>query len=507
VSRASTLLQRLLHVLAPADVFLGELFRQPWLLFIVILGPFLILLAYGLGARITRDFPRTIVVQPAAASGLTPLQLDPTELSAHLQVVDVTSDRTAALARLGRGEAELMLELPADPQAALARGEQARIRLATNEINPVANAFTTLYVESQIAALNRQVIARTAAQAQAAARSTQGDVERLSRALDGFDGASVADQRQRLAETAQLLTRADATLAQLEDAARAASNLFGGATATALAELRAQRERVTRLQADVRALEVQLGQLPSEAEMARLRQNVRVLQTNLTALLAAPPEVLAAPFGGSVENVAPYQPTGATYFVPGILALALQHLALTLAAVSMARDRRLGILDLYRLSPAAPAEILSGKYLGLGLLVGAVAAAVVALVLGALAMPLLAGLGWLAATLLAFIFAALGLGFLIGLVTRNEDAAIQVAMLVLIASVAFGGLLAPPENLALPLRLLAQILPVTQGTILLQAAFFRGYLLDPLAPTLLVGLLVVAVLLSYRLFARELARR
>ena len=34
---ASTLLQRLLHVLAPADVFLGELFRQPWLLFIVIL--------------------------------------------------------------------------------------------------------------------------------------------------------------------------------------------------------------------------------------------------------------------------------------------------------------------------------------------------------------------------------------------------------------------------------------------------------------------------------------
>jgi len=151
--------------------------------------------------------------------------------------------------------------------------------------------------------------------------------------------------------------------------------------------------------------------------------------------------------------------------------------------------------------------VLSGKYLGLGLFVGAVAAVVVALIFGALAMPVLAGLGWLAATLLAFIFAALGLGFLIGLLARNEDAAIQVAMLVLLASVAFGGLLAPPENLALPLRLLAQVLPVTQGTILLQAVFFRGYLLDPLAPVLLVGLLLVAVVLSYRLFGRELARR
>src|SRR5215218_2581551 len=96
---------------APAGVFVGELFRQPWLLFIVILGPFLILLAYGLGARITRDFPRTVIVQPAGASSPAPLQFDPTELSTHLQIVDVTSDRAAALARLSRGEAELVLEL------------------------------------------------------------------------------------------------------------------------------------------------------------------------------------------------------------------------------------------------------------------------------------------------------------------------------------------------------------------------------------------------------------
>src|SRR5919202_818563 len=121
---------------APASVFLGELFRQPWLLFIVIFGPFLILLAFVLGARVYRDFPTTIVVTPANTAPDSPLQ------------------------RLRRGEVKLVLELPPDPVASIARGEQAQVRLTTNEIDPLANSFFTLFVESQIAELNRQAVSR-----------------------------------------------------------------------------------------------------------------------------------------------------------------------------------------------------------------------------------------------------------------------------------------------------------------------------------------------------------
>jgi hypothetical protein len=95
----------------------------------------------------------------------------------------------------------------------------------------------------------------------------------------------------------------------------------------------------------------------------------------------------------------------------------------------------------------------------------------------------------------------------VGLLTNSEEAAIQAAMLLLIASVAFGGLLAPLDQLTPPLLAVAHLLPVTTGRLLLEAVMFRGYLLDWVAPTVLGGLLLVTLVLSYRLFAAELARR
>ena len=503
----SAILSRPIRTAAPASVFVGELFRQPWLLFIVILGPFLILLAFVLGARVYRDFPTTIIVQPPGGTGTPAFQVGANNLDNFLRVVDVTTDREAALARLHRGEVKLVLELPADPQAALARGEQAQVRLTTNEIDPLANSFFTLFVESQIAELNRQAIAQVAEQARASAGNLQGDVDRLARTLDGLDTASVPEQRRRLAEAATQLAQLDAALAQLEELARATSNLFGTGPGSPLAEIRAQRDRVTRLLADVRQLDTQLAQAPSPTDAARLRQDVNQLQTLLRQLRVTDPNVLSAPFAATITNVAPYQPAGTSYFLPGILALILQHLAVTLAAVSIARDRRLGILDLYRLSPASAGEVLVGKYLALSVMVALIAAAVTTLVLLALGVPVLGGLVWLVAALAAFLLAALALGFVIGLLTRSEEGAIQAAMLLLIASVAFGGLLAPLEQLTRPLLAAAYLLPVTSGRVLLEAVMFRGYLIDWIAPVVLALLLVVLLVLSYRLFARELARR
>jgi hypothetical protein len=80
-------------------------------------------------------------------------------------------------------------------------------------------------------------------------------------------------------------------------------------------------------------------------------------------------------------------------------------------------------------------------------------------------------------------------------------------MLVLIASVAFGGILAPLEQLSPPLLAAAYLLPVTSGKVVLEAVMFRGYLLDWVAPAILLALLAISCVLSFRLFSVELARR
>jgi ABC-2 type transport system permease protein len=256
----------------------------------------------------------------------------------------------------------------------------------------------------------------------------------------------------------------------------------------------------------------QLNAVPSPAEAARIRQQLAQVQPLLSQLQTTNPDVLSAPFVPVMENVAPYKPEGTSYFLPGILALILQHLAVTLAAVSIARDRRLGVLDLYRLSPASASEVLMGKYLGLSLMVALIAAAVTALAILALGIPILAGIGWLVAVLFVYLLAALALGFVIGLVTGTEEAAIQVSMLLLIASVAFGGLLAPLDQLTPPMLVVAYLLPVTTGRLLLETVMFRG---DPIswatvhwvAPATLAGLLLVMLALSFYMFAGTLARR
>ena len=57
--------------------------------------------------------------------------------------------------------------------------------------------------------------------------------------------------------------------------------------------------------------------------------------------------------------------------------LLLQHIAVSLASLSMVRDRLLGAMELYRVAPVRPLEIILGKSLSYGLLLGVVGAALV----------------------------------------------------------------------------------------------------------------------------------
>ena len=65
------------------------------------------------------------------------------------------------------------------------------------------------------------------------------------------------------------------------------------------------------------------------------------------------------------------QPGVLAYFGPAVLALILQHLAVTLVALSLVRERTTGVMELFRIAPVSTSEILAGKVLAYGLLGGA----------------------------------------------------------------------------------------------------------------------------------------
>jgi ABC-2 type transport system permease protein len=187
-----------------------------------------------------------------------------------------------------------------------------------------------------------------------------------------------------------------------------------------------------------------------------------------------PAEVVASPLRLEARNNAPARPTFVAFFAPAVLALVLQHLAITLTALSMIRERTSGAMDLFRVSPVHGLELLVGKYLAYGVLTLVIAGFLVAMLTIPLNIPLVGNRLDLAWLVLLLTFASLGLGLLISLVADSERQAVQLAMLVLLAGMFFSGFVLPVEEFREPIRYLAYLMPVTYGVALFQDEMLRG---------------------------------
>jgi ABC-2 type transport system permease protein len=172
--------------------------------------------------------------------------------------------------------------------------------------------------------------------------------------------------------------------------------------------------------------------------------------------------------------VSPSTPHVISYFAPAVLALILQHLAVTLVAMSLVRERTSGVIELFRIAPVSTAEVLTGKLLAFGLIGGAISAMTVALLVLGLGVPMVGPVGFVAVAIALLLLASIGLGLLIAVVSDSERQAVQLSLLVLLASVFFSGFVLPITEFSEPVRAIAYTLPVTHGIRLLQDLMLRG---------------------------------
>ncbi len=189
---------------------------------------------------------------------------------------------------------------------------------------------------------------------------------------------------------------------------------------------------------------------------------------------SARPEVLSAPTRAEALNLAPTPPAVLPYYGLAVLALIVQHVGVTLGALSMQRDRRHGLIDLFRISPIRSGELLIGKYIAFGFLGASIAAITLGALLGFFKVPFLGDPSTVAITLGLLVLASTGLGILIALVSDSERQVVQLALLLLLASVFFSGLAVDPSQFAPAIQAGAHVLPVTLTSELLQDLLLRG---------------------------------
>jgi ABC-2 type transport system permease protein len=186
------------------------------------------------------------------------------------------------------------------------------------------------------------------------------------------------------------------------------------------------------------------------------------------------PTVIAAPTRPDTRNLAPITTNVVAFFAPAVLALVLQHMGVTLTALSLVRERLSGAMDIFRVAPVRALEILVGKYLAYAFFNLSIAALICFLLVGVLKVPMLSDPADVAIVVALLSFASLGLGLLISTLVDSERAAVQFSMLVLLASVFFSGFVLPLDQFVTPLRYAAYSLPVTHGIQLLQDYMLRG---------------------------------
>ena len=209
-------------------------------------------------------------------------------------------------------------------------------------------------------------------------------------------------------------------------------------------------------------------------DIDRLEQQLDQAAQAIDEFNETPPGLVSAPFQVDVRSVALYQPSYTAFYAPAVLVLLLQHLAVTLGALSLTRIRLLGVMDLLRVSPVRPIEMVTGHYLSYTVLCGLVAAALAALLVLALGVPMFGSMAFFVAALALLTLSSLGIGFIIAAVSSSEQQSAQTAMLVLLASIFFSGLIFPLEQIIWPARAISYILPATYGIRSVQDVMLRG---------------------------------
>jgi ABC-2 type transport system permease protein len=150
-----------------------------------------------------------------------------------------------------------------------------------------------------------------------------------------------------------------------------------------------------------------------------------------------------------------------TFVVPGLIAILLQVMAVGQAAVTVVRERELGIVEQILVTPARPVEILIGKMVPNLLLTVLDLLIIVLFGIFWFGVPF-RGSPWLLAWLsLVFIVSALGLGLLISTVTKTQRQAVQITMLFMMLCMLLTGLIYPRAPMPPVVRAAGDLIPAT----------------------------------------------
>jgi ABC-2 type transport system permease protein len=184
-------------------------------------------------------------------------------------------------------------------------------------------------------------------------------------------------------------------------------------------------------------------------------------------------------------------------FVPGLLAFVLTLVSALMTAISIAREKETGTMEVLLVSPLRPAQIVAGKvapYLVLAFLNAVTALVVAAVVFG---VPVRGSVALLLAASGVYVLASLALGVVIANRMPDQRTAMMGVLLgLLIPTLALTGFIFPIASMPGWLQPVTAVVPATWFIVLARGVMLKGVGLEVLWREALILCAMALVLLG-----------
>lgn len=196
----------------------------------------------------------------------------------------------------------------------------------------------------------------------------------------------------------------------------------------------------------------------------------------------------------------------ANFMVPGLLAVVLQNITVSLTGIAIVRERELGTIEQLVVTPIRRGELMMGKILPYVLL--GYVDITLALLIAAFwfEVPIRGSLVLLYLVTAFFYFSSLGMGIFISAVSRTQRQAMQASFFVLLPSFLISGFMFPREGMPELLQWLGLGLPITYFLVIVRGVILKGVGLEHLWGQILPMMLLGAIFFTFavRRFQKKL---
>jgi ABC-2 type transport system permease protein len=198
--------------------------------------------------------------------------------------------------------------------------------------------------------------------------------------------------------------------------------------------------------------------------------------------------------------------------IPGLCGVVLVFIGTIITSLGVVRERQTGTLEQLAVMPLRPRDVFLGKITPYFVVACLDLAIVLAIGVAVFGVPFRGSYAVFGLGALLFLFVTLGLGVLISSVSENQGQAIQLSVMVMLPQVLLSGLIFPLSSIAIGVRWISYILPLTYFNEISRGVMLRaepiGPLWQPFVFLALLGLIVFTLAsLRFRSFLAPAAPR